>query len=108
MTYQIAIARFRSSPTIFSAEYATLDQARASAEQYWREGLRGALRDDGALSPRFQNRPTGDYYVVPCDGIRRTSQQIRDDAAFSLAGRNWRDAFTAAEIAAWEAARESA
>lgn len=108
MTYRVAIARAGSLPTVFTGEYSTAADAAKVQDHFWRESLRGVL-SDGCIPPRFENRPTGDYCVIPSDVASRPqlrSTEVRAAAVHTTAGRDWKDAFTDAEIAEWTVRRE--
>ncbi len=110
MPFQIAIARNRALPTIHSTVYATAEEARTVAEKLWRDDLRSELDRDGSLRLDFRPQWTGDLYVIPAINSDEyvSSAEIRASAVHSLAFRDWREAFTPAEISAWEAGRAAA
>lgn len=108
MTYRVAIAHSGSLPTVFTGEYPTAADAAKVADHFWREDRRDCLVN-GSIPPRFENRPNGDYCVIPSEAASRAqlrSTDVRSAAVQTTAGRDWKDAFTNAEIAEWAARRE--
>lgn len=110
MSFQIAIARMRGLPTIDYTVYATAEEALEVAEKQWRDDLRSELDPDGSLRLDFRPQWTGDLYVIPAVDRSEyvSSADVRSRAVHSLAFRNWHEAFTKAEMTAWEAGRAAA